>query len=206
MYRVCSSWHVRDRLVMVSRLTESLQLAESIVSIHPHQVAQAQHQLSFLSTLYTALLACRSQCQSRPLPVVPNFHAERSSPHTTCNVNISNHTILDTVKLHTRRSWMWAAYPDKSNPFSILHSKVTMIQSKTWTRFRASHWLETSQVRSLTHYNLLCLSQTHIPGAGAPLSDHIPEQWERNAEGWLGINLQNTPYYLFVTCEEYKYI
>jgi len=44
------------------------------------------------------------------------------------------------------------------------------------------------------------------PGAGSPLSSFIAELWERGAHGCPETNLQNNPYYLFATPEEYKYI
>ena len=54
-----------------------------------HQAAQALHQLSSLSTVYTPLLVCHQRCQGRPFSIPPNFHAEWSSPQTACDLNIS---------------------------------------------------------------------------------------------------------------------
>ena len=87
---------------MVFRLNGSLKLAESIVRVHPHQTAHSQHQLSSLSTVNTALLACRQQCQRSPLYIAPYVHADSDSPQTAGNLIISNHTILNTFNMHAR--------------------------------------------------------------------------------------------------------
>jgi len=128
-----------------------------------HEAAQAQHQLSSLSTVYTPLLPCRRQFSRRPLSVAPNFRAERSSPLTAGDLNISNYTILNTFKLLARRIWLFAAHPDTLNPLSVVTSTLTKIQSKTWTRFPTSNTLKTYQTRSLNHRHLLCHGRKHTP-------------------------------------------
>jgi len=131
----------------------------SIVSLYPNQTAQAQLQLSSLSTVNIPLLPCHRQCQRRPLSIAPNFHADRSSPQTAGNLNISNYTILNTSKL--QRIWLFTERPDALNTLSVVISTLTIIQSKTWTRFTTLNTLKTSQTQSLNHRHLLCRRQKH---------------------------------------------
>jgi len=128
-----------------------------------YKAAQALHQLSSFCTQNTPLLACRRQCQRRPISVDSNFHAERSSPQTTGDLNISNYTILNTFKLHARRIWLFAVFPNALNTLSITNSTLTMIQSRTWTLFPTSNMVEPSQTWSLNHRHLLCRGQKHSP-------------------------------------------
>jgi hypothetical protein len=44
------------------------------------------------------------------------------------------------------------------------------------------------------------------PGDGAPQSDYIAELWEPDTHGCLLTNVQNNPYYPFITHGDYKYI
>jgi len=104
---------------------------------------------------------CYRQCQWRPHLVPPNFHAERSSPQTAGDLNISNYTILNPCKLHARRIWLFAARPDGFNPLSIMNSRPTKIQSKTWTWFPSSNTLNTSTTWSINHSHLFCGGQKH---------------------------------------------
>jgi len=159
----CNSWRVRNFLVIVLRLNKSLKLAESIISLHPHQAAQAQHQNSSLSTVYTPLLACRRQCQRRPISGALNLHAEWSSPYTTGNWNISNYSILNTFKLHARKIWPFAVRSNALDTLSDVNFMVTKIPSKTLTHFPTLSKLKTSQSRSLNHCHLLCCREKHTP-------------------------------------------
>ena len=104
--------------------------------------------------MYTPLLTCRGQCQRRPLSLSLNFHAERSSPETAGDFNISNYTILKTFKLQAERIWLLAACPNVLNPLNVMISTLTKHHSKTWTRFPTSSTLKTSQTWSLNHRHL----------------------------------------------------
>ena len=66
-------------------------------------------------------------------------------------LNISNYTILDTFKLHSRRIWPFPGCPDALNPLSFMHSTLLMIQSKTWTHFPTLDTLKTLLTWRLNH-------------------------------------------------------
>jgi hypothetical protein len=95
-HRTCSAFATPG--VMVVRVNTSLKYRELI---YPHRTAQAQHQLSSLSTVNTSLLPCHQQCQRRPHSVALNFHAQRCSPQSAGNTIISNYTIRNTFMLQT---------------------------------------------------------------------------------------------------------
>jgi len=120
-----------------------------------HQATQAQHQLSSLFTVYTALLACRRQCQKRPLSVAPNVYAKCRSPQTAGDVTISNYMILNTIRV--------AARPNALNPLSIVNSNLMKIQAEIMTHFPSLDTLNTSWTRSLNHCHLLCCRQQYTP-------------------------------------------
>jgi len=176
----------------------------SMVSLYPHQTAQAQLQLSSLSTVNTPLLPCHWQCQRRPHSVAPNCHAERSSPQTPGDWNISNYTILNTFKL--QRTWLFAAQPDALNPaqcrgFNTIKDSVDDLDAFPYLE----HVENIADSESQPPPTPLQRTETY-PGPEAPLNDYIADPWERNAQGCLEMNLQNNCYYPFATREEYKYI
>jgi len=148
---------------MVLRLNKSLKLAESIVCLHPHQAAQAQHKLPSLSTVYTALPTCRQQWQTRPRSVALNCHAKRCSPQTAGDLNISNYTILNSFMLHARRMSQFTACPDALNLLSIMNSTQTKIQLKTWMPFPTSNVLKTLQTWTLKDRHHRCCRRKHTP-------------------------------------------
>jgi len=169
MQRYCNSWRVRNLIVMVLRINESLTLAESIVSLHPHQAAQPQRQLWAVPTVNTPRLVCQRECQRWPLSVAPNHHAERWSPQRAGDLNVSHFTIRNTVRLHARCIWQLAAHPDMLNTPSIVNSMLTMIQSMSWTCFPTSNTLESTNMRSFNHHHhLLCHRWKQTPAPVLP--------------------------------------
>jgi len=135
-----------------------------------HQTAQAQRKLSLHFTVNIPLLACRRQCHRRLLSIAPNFRAERSSPQTAGNQNISNNTILNTFKLHARRIWPFAARPDVLNQLSVMKVMLTKILSKTWMWFHKLKMLKWSQTWNLNNRHLLCCRWKYTPAPALSLA------------------------------------
>jgi len=68
MERFCNSWHVRDILVMVLRLNESLMLAESIESLHTRLLRPSTNFCPFLLCILQTLCVV-DNTREDPLPL-----------------------------------------------------------------------------------------------------------------------------------------
>jgi len=139
----CNLWLLGILLVIVLRLNQSLKLAERILSVYPHQIAQAQLQHSSLSTVNTPLLASHRQCERRPLSVVPNIHADRSSTQTACDLNISilhhpEHLQVACQKNETIFSVAWQVEPDQHPEFNANKESVEGLDAfpSAWTPWK----------------------------------------------------------------------
>jgi len=64
-----------------------------------------------------------------PISVAPNLRAETSSPQIAGDLNISNYTILNTIKLHARRFWLFTARSDALNMLGVVNPTLTKFQS-----------------------------------------------------------------------------
>jgi len=160
MQRFCNCWRVWNLLLMVLRFNESLMLAQSIVSLCARLLRPSSNIGSFLQCILYSLCVT-DNARDDPFPLTPNFHAERSSPLTAGDLNISHCTILNTFKIHTRRIWLFAVRHKALNPLSIMHSTLRMVQLKAWTLFCTSTKLKTSLTYSLSHRHLLCRGRKH---------------------------------------------
>ena len=144
---------------MVLRLNK---LAESIVSLHTRLLRPSTNLRPFLQCILPSSRVVDNAREDHVFDA-PNFHAERRSPQTAGDLNISNFTILDTFKLRARTIRLFAARPDALNPLSVVNSTLTMIQLKSWMHFPTSNTLKTSQNRSLNHCDLLCHGKRYTP-------------------------------------------
>jgi len=203
MQRFCNARRVRNLLLMVLKFKRFLKLTESIVSIHPHQAAQAQHQLSPHSMVYTLLLACHRQCQRRALSIALNFHAKWMSTSDSWQLTHNKLHHLEHLQVAQQKNLTIHSLPlpVQHHEFNANTDSIEDLDAFPYLQ----HFQTIAETGSHRPHPPLPPMQT-FPGAGTPLSNYIAAPWERDTEGCLEKNLQNNPYYLFATCKEYKYI
>jgi len=171
----CNSWCVRNVLVMALRLNTSVQLAESIVSLHPHQAVRAQHQLASISAVYTPLLACRQQCQEKTPFHCPNFSCRK--------MFTSDSWRLKHIKLHYPEHIQVAR--QRNLTICSAHRRIEPAQGRKFNAYKVSvehmdmipylkHVENIADSRYEPPSHLLMRTESY-PAAGAPRSDHIAE-------------------------------
>jgi len=150
-----NSWCVRNLLVMVLRLNQSLKYHELI----PTQdcPGPAPTVVTFYSEYSTPHMS--STMPEKTAFRFPECWCQKMSTSDAGDLNISNYTILNTFS----RIGLFAAHPDAWKPLCVVNSMQTKIQSKTWTCFPTSNVLKTSQTRSLYHRHLRYCRRNHSP-------------------------------------------
>lgn len=111
----------------------------------------------------TPRFACSQQCQRTPLSVAPNCHSERHFPQTAGDLNLSNHLVMNSIKLHARCLSLFAECPDALNLLSAVNSILNMVQSKSWMRFPTSNSLKSLQTRNVNLHHRPCCRRKHTP-------------------------------------------
>jgi len=145
-----------------------------------NQAAQAEHQLSTISTVYTSLLTCGQHWQRWPCSLHPKFNATGCTCQTAGDLTISNYIILNTIKLHSRSIWPHEAHPSVLNLLSIVDSTLSKLQLKSWTHSPSLNTLNTSQTESHIHHHhhhLLCRGRRHTLFLALHRVITMPSHW-----------------------------
>jgi hypothetical protein len=198
----CNSWRVRNLLVMVLRLNQSCKYHELIPT---------------------------PDC-SGPAPTFVRLYSEYSTPRVVSTMPYKTSfrcAQFSCRKMFTSDSWrhnhIKLHHPEhlevarqKTLPVHSAHQGVEPAQRREFNANKNSvdnldafPYLELHEHIPYSKYQLPPPSWSRTetcPGAGALLSAYIAGPLECNPLGYLEMNLQNNPYYLSVTCQEYIYI
>ena len=197
----CNSWRVRNLLVMVLRLNESLKLAELIHT--PDCSGPAPPLVPFYIEFSTSHVLST-------MPVKTPF----GSPEFSCRKKFTSDSWgLKYLKLHhseplqvacqknlTIRSPPWRVQPTQHHEFKANKDSVKDMDVVP----KLKHLEHIDDLEYQPQPPFLRRTETY-PGPGAPWSNYVAEPCEPDAKGCLETNLQNHFFYLFATCQEFKY-
>jgi len=200
MQRFCNSWCVRNLLVIELRLNK---LAESILSLHTRLLRPSTNFCLFLlCILHSSHVLTMTEKTAFRCTKFSWWKKFTSHSWWLKHIKFHHHEHLHIARMNglTIRS-----APRRVEPAHRceLHAKIDPVQDLDGFLY----FEHVGNIADTESQPQLPLPRTEIcPGAGAHLIDCIAEPWEHDAQGCLEVNLQNNPYNLFATREEYTYI
>ena len=198
----CNSWRVRNLLVMVLRLNESLKYHELIPT--PDCSGAAPTLVPFYSEYSTPRVAS-TMPEMTPLGC-PQFSClKKFTPDSWRLKHIKlhhpEHLQVAYQKNLTARSMRRPVEPAQRCQSNSTKDSVDNLDPCPNLELVEN----IADLGAKPPPPLLPRTKSY-PRAGALVSDFIAEPWNRDAQGCLQTNLHNNLYYPFATGEEYKYI